>query len=205
VRGAHPFRTATLLVALAASLAAADSAARGQRRDASEAYRARFLGKPAPAFTLKGLDGNSVSLADYRGKPVLINFWFSTCFPCRAETPDLIKLYEDHKDRGLVVLGVNLDDVLMPQEGRKYLDGFLKAFRLPYPLLFADTKMFREYGGVPVQPTSFLVDREGVVVEVFWGARPRATYESTVAPYLGGPSPEPTPDRPAPDRSAPRP
>lgn len=197
MRGTRSFPGLIHLVVLAGVLAGLTAAApQGRRQNPSEVYRARFLGRPAPAFTLKGLDGNAVRLADYRGKVVLINFWFSTCFPCREETPDLIRLYEAHKDGGLVVVGVNLDDVVMPQEGRRYLDSFLKVFKVPYPLLFADTKMFRDYGGVPVQPTSFLVDRDGVVVEVFWGARPGAAYEAAVTAYLGGPASEPTPVRP---------
>jgi peroxiredoxin len=144
----------------------------------------RFLNKPAPAFRLKSADGREVALGDFKGKPVLLNFWFSSCLPCRQETPDLVALYRLHKDRGLVILGINTDSLMMPDAGAEPMRRFLEIYRMPYPVLLADHAMYRAYGSPPVQPVSFLIDPKGIVAQIFWGARPGAVFERAVKPYL---------------------
>jgi peroxiredoxin len=167
-------------LAAAAALPAAATVAPGTR----DQYQARFLNKPAPDFTLSDLHGGDVRLSGLRGKVVLLNFWYSSCPPCRRETPDLMTLYRLHQHEGLEVLGVNLDDLLIPEAGHGPLSAFLKDFPVPYRVLLAGTKVFDEYGQVPVQPISFLVDRSGQIVRVFWGAVPGAAFEKAIQPYL---------------------
>jgi peroxiredoxin len=163
----------------------------------------RFTGQPAPPFRLPDTDGREVALDQFRGRVVLINFWFSTCLPCREETPDLIALYRLHKDRGLVVLGVNTDRLMMPDAGAEPMRRFLKTYEIPYPVLLADHATYRAYGNSPVQPISFLIDRQGKVAQVFWGARPGAVFDRAVRPLLAAPAaarpapPAPRPARPA--------
>jgi peroxiredoxin len=170
-----------------------------QRPLEKESFRAGWLNRAAPEFALKDLQGRTVRLSDFRGKVILVNFWFSTCMPCRQETPALIQLYDIYRGRGLVVLGFNMDELLFAQEQRSYLDGFLRTFKVPYPILSVDMKTWKDFGSPPVQPTSFLIDRAGKVAEVFWGAFPGAAFERAVKPRLPplqGPPAPPSPPAP---------
>ncbi len=174
-------RTAILAGALVILALTPAAAKQGALRDA---FKARFLGKPAPPFTLKDLKGRAVGLADHRGKVVLLNFWYSTCGPCRMETPDLISLHQIHKDRGLVILGINLDQLVLPRDEGRQLASFLSTFKVPYPVLVADMEMYKKYGSPPVQPVSFLIDRQGNIARLFWGAFPGAAFDRAVRPLL---------------------
>ena len=149
-----------------------------------DAYLKRFLGKPAPPFSLKDMNGRQVSLSDYRGKVVLLNFWYSACFPCRQETPDLIALYKAQKERGLVILGINTDTILMPGDPGTMLRKFVETYAVPYPVLVADRRMYDDYGKIPIAPVTHLIDRQGAIARIFWGASPGAEYDRAVRPHL---------------------
>ena len=149
-----------------------------------DAYLKRFLGKPAPPFALKDMNGGEVRLSDYRGKVVLLNFWYSACFPCRAETPGLITLYRSYRDRGLVVLGINTDAIIMPDDRGSMLRKFRDSFDIPYPVLMGDRKVYDNYGKTPIAPITLLVDRRGTIARVFWGATYETDFETAVLPYL---------------------
>jgi peroxiredoxin len=113
------------------------------------------VGEPAPNFELTTLDGRTVQLADYRGKPVLVNFWASWCTPCRDEFPFLQRLVRRHKD--LVVLGVTEDTILADAKR------FVQHRRATWPMLSdADGQVAREYGVKPIPQTMF-VDRDGTM------------------------------------------
>jgi cytochrome c biogenesis protein CcmG, thiol:disulfide interchange protein DsbE len=172
---------------LAASLFASLVFAQTPDRDS---YIERFVGKPAPPLALKDVNGVPVKLSDYRGKVVLLNFWYSACPPCRKETPDLIALYQTHKDHGLVVLGINTDSLIMPEDGGSTLQRFLDAYRIPYPVLLGDRKVYEDYGRTPIAPITLLVDRQGTIADVFWGATRGKAFESAVLPYLEASAPE---------------
>ena len=128
---------------------------------------AASIGRAAPDFVLRSLNGEPLRLSDLRGKPVIVNFWATWCGPCRVETPDLITTYETHQQQ-LVILGVNLRE----NEGR--VRGFADEFGIPYPVLF-DSR-----GGVasswniggPMQglPASYFIDSQGIVRKVVLGA-----------------------------------
>ena len=149
-----------------------------------DAYLKRFVGKPAPPFALKDVKGTRVRLSDYRGRVVLLNFWYSACFPCRAETPALITLYRAYQSRGLVVLGINTDALIMADDQGRMLRDFLDTFNVPYPVLMADRKLYEDYGRTPIAPITLLVDRQGTIVRVFWGATHGADFETALRPYL---------------------
>lgn len=83
-------------------------------------------------FALKDLNGHEVRLSDFKGKPILINFWATTCGPCRLETPELVDLAAKYKDRGLTILGISISDT--PEDMRT----FAQEFKIPYPLLVGD-------------------------------------------------------------------
>ena len=120
-------------------------------------------GKPAPDFKLKTLDGKEVSLSDYRGKVVLINFWATWCPPCREEMPLFTKVYRKYKGRGFEILAVSTDSSIDP------VKKFVKEYKLPFPVLMDDGKVSTELYRVQGLPTSFLIDREGRIVKVRLG------------------------------------
>jgi len=171
---------AVLCVATSASAQRGSAAMREKRR----AYHEKFINKPAPPFALADLSGKTVQLKDFRGKVIMLNFWFSTCVPCRQETPALMRLYDAYRDEGLAVIGINLDEVLIPQYKGALMEKFLKTFGVNYPILLADRAVFEAYGGVPVQPTTFLIDRDGAVDRIFWGAFPESAFDMSVRPLL---------------------
>ncbi|MFN8505659.1 redoxin domain-containing protein [Kouleothrix sp.] len=120
--------------------------------------------RPASDFALPTLDGQQVRLSDYRGKVVLLNFWYTNCAPCREETPALQAAYEKLSAQGLQIIGVNVRE-----NERKGADGdadirkFLTEHHVTYPIaLDGDSSVDRAYQ-VYVLPTSFLIDREGNV------------------------------------------
>ena len=110
----------------------------------------------APSFNAKTLGGDSVSLADLRGKVVLLNFWATWCPPCRVEMPGFQSVYESRRDRGFVVLGVSTD-----LRGEQFVRDFLTERGITYPVALATSDMVRSYGGARTLPTSFLIDRQG--------------------------------------------
>jgi len=194
----RPARRAVLVAAagaVAALLASGVVPARAQgpgvggpKGSLREKFIERYVGKKAPDFTLTDLKGKEHRLAALKGKVVLLNFWYSACAPCRRETPDLTAIYRLHQKDGLEILGINLDDILMPTAGHAPLKGFLDEFKPPYPILMGDENVYDLYGGVPVQPISFLVDREGSVARIFWGAFPGAAFEKGIVTLLEPPS-----------------
>jgi cytochrome c biogenesis protein CcmG/thiol:disulfide interchange protein DsbE len=137
------------------------------------------LGAPAPNFTLKTLDGQSASLADYKGKVVLLNFWASWCEPCREEMPFLQKAYETYKDQGLVVLGVNL------KENNVSIKGFADNYKLTFPILMdVDNSVAVDLYKVKPIPTSFFIDRDGNLVQKADFPMTYEYIENTVKPLL---------------------
>ena len=136
-------------------------------------------GRAAPNFRLAGRDGQLVTLSDYRGRWVLVNFWATWCPPCRDETPDLQEVYE-RNDGSLVVIGVN------QQETPEQMTSFGDAFGVTYPLVLDRTgQVSQAYRVSRNLPVTFLVDPEGVIVEAFWGQVTMETLERVEAEYLG--------------------
>jgi peroxiredoxin len=135
----------------------------------------------APDFTLKDLGGKPIKMSDYKGKVVLLNFWATWCGPCKDEIPDLVKVYDTFKNKGFVVLGVSLDDE--PQvDVPPFVSSFKKAtgVKITYPLLIGDDTIGDSYGGIRGIPTSFLIDRKGVIRKKYIGP-PGRTSEEVVA------------------------
>ena len=138
-------------------------------------------GKPAPALDAKLLDGQSFSLAGQAGKVVIINFWATWCAPCRAEMPALDAFYRKHRDEGLVVLAVSLDE---PDKEAKVRE-VMKAFAFPAAL--GPQSDFRGYMRIWRLPLTFVVDRSGILRKNDWYGDPgldEALLESTVTPLL---------------------
>ncbi len=110
-------------------------------------------------FTLRDVGGREVSLAEFRGNVVLINFWATWCAPCRVEIPDLVALHRKYQSRGLVILGVSVDDPV------SVLAPFVAAYHMTYPVLVgAGHRDFLEaFGPLAAFPTSLLISRDGKV------------------------------------------
>ena len=118
----------------------------------------------APPFELKDADGKVVHLADYKGKVVILDFWATWCGPCRIEIPWFTELERKHKDKGLEVLGVSMDD-----EGWEVVKPFLAEVGVNYRVLMGNDATAQSYGGVDALPTTFLIDREGKIAAVHVG------------------------------------
>jgi len=126
----------------------------------------------APDFTLEDLSGKSVSLEDYRGKVVLVDFWATWCPPCRLSIPELVRLQESYAGQGLVILGISLDDP--GQADNAFLQAFKEKFRMNYPVLRGNQRVARDYFGEERMgiPTMFVVNREGRIVDRHVGFKP---------------------------------
>jgi thiol-disulfide isomerase/thioredoxin len=110
---------------------------------------------------LSTLDGKKVSLSDYRGRAVLVNFWATWCGPCKVEMPWFEEFQKQYAGQGFVILGL-ADDV---DAGKDAIRKVAQKTGVTYPILLTDGKVQKAYGGVDVLPMSFYVDRNGVVVE----------------------------------------
>ncbi|HJV31300.1 MAG TPA: TlpA disulfide reductase family protein [Bacillales bacterium] len=118
-------------------------------------------GAKAPDFELKTLTGETVKLSSLKGKKVMLNFWATWCPPCKAEMPDLEKLYKQ-KDNDLVILAVNID----PQLDVK---GFAKEFGITFPILLDEDDSVNERYQIISIPTTYFIDRDGVIQSKFIG------------------------------------
>lgn len=133
----------------------------------------------APAFYLKNFAGGRAQLSDYRGKVVLINFWATWCPPCVKEIPDLVELQTSYGDRGLVILGISLD-----RNPDRVLQPFIDKYKINYPILLDDGRVAKNYGGITGIPTTFLVDREGIIRNQYVGLRPKRVFEAAIKELL---------------------
>jgi thiol-disulfide isomerase/thioredoxin len=115
-------------------------------------------GRHAPVFTLVNLEGKKVSLKDYKGRPVLVNFWATWCTPCKLEMPWFEEFRKKYGPQGFEILGIAEDDA-----GKDEIAKAVKKINVSYPILLADPKIASAYGGVDYLPESFYVDRNGVV------------------------------------------
>ncbi len=133
------------LIALAATAVACPPAAETE----SEA-------PAAPEFSVKDLQGAELSLAGYKGKVLVINFWATWCPPCRKEIPDFIEAYREYKDKGLEILGLSVDETTAPA-----LLEWTAKMGLNYPVALATPEIVRDYEPGQFIPATIIVDRRG--------------------------------------------
>ena len=133
-------------------------------------------------FQLTDLDGKPIRLAELRGKAVWLNFWASWCPPCQAETPVLREIATTYRDRGLAIIGVEVQETV--EDGRRYV----QRYGLPYSI-GADVsgEIFHLYR-VFALPTQFLIDGDGVIRHVVNGPVTQGAAEALIAPLLPGPA-----------------
>ncbi len=134
------------------------------------------VGKPAPDFQLPGLGGAEVSLSDFKGKPVLLNFWAGWCRPCEEEMPYLQQVYEEWSDQGLVVLTVNLGD--SPSE----VSRFMQSHQLSLPVLLDTKQSLAQKYNVASIPTTFFIDKDGIIrARIIGGFRSKEAIETKLS------------------------
>ncbi len=121
---------------------------------------------PAPAFTLQSRDGRQVSLAQFRGNVVMLNFWASWCGPCRQEMPLLESIYQKYKDLGFTLIGVNVEP------DPKKANAWLEATPVTYPILYDTGSKVSQLYQVQAMPTTVIIDRKGMVRFVHRGYLP---------------------------------
>ena len=154
---------------------------REQPSQTSAVVSSHFVGKLAPDFTLSTLDGAEVSLSQFVGQPVLINFWASWCLPCREEMPKLVQSFETHKAEGFMLLGVNLtysDSVPDAQ-------AFASEFKITFPVLLdKDGAVAEKMYQIPGIPTSVFVSRDGTIERIQVGVMTGKQIKQYVAEIL---------------------
>ena len=133
---------------------------------------------PAPDFTLASLKGGELSLADFKGKVVLLNFWATWCGPCREEVPDFVKLVDRYGDQGLVIMGISMDD------GPEPVHEFYEEFKMNYPVVMGNAQVAQLYGGVFGIPISFLIGRDGRIYSQHMGVVSRSVIEDEIKELL---------------------
>ena len=121
------------------------------------AFASLEVGKPAPSLEAKTIDGKHFSLADDKGKVVIVNFWATWCDPCRKEMPAMEKYYEKNKDKGLRILAISMDD---PGDADKVRE-VMKSYT--YPAAFQSDADYSGYGRIWRMPMTFFIDRNGIL------------------------------------------
>ncbi len=127
------------------------------------------LNKKAPPFTLKDMSGADVSLADFEGKIVVVDFWASWCHACKMAAPVLEKLYQKYQHKDFMMLGISVDSGFAAEENVKK---FIKEYHQTYPILWDDEMTSTTYG-ITMIPTTFLLDKDHVIVNRYNGFLPR--------------------------------
>ena len=131
-------------------------------------------------FTLLDMNGAELTLSDYKGNVILLDFWATWCAPCRIEIPGFIELFDSYEDRGLVVLGVSVDDSV------EALQLYAEDMEMDYPVLIGDQRddIKDAYGPLYGFPTTFLINRDGSICHQHTGFAPKEQFESEILQLL---------------------
>jgi cytochrome c biogenesis protein CcmG/thiol:disulfide interchange protein DsbE len=144
---------------------------KGSKSAAKEVDKSKLLAVPAVSF--KDLQESDVTLAGYKGKVVVVNFWATWCEPCQAEIPWMIEMQQKYSARGFTVLGVAMDD-----EGKSAVEPFVQKQRfdvngqqtaMNYPIVLGNDDIAQKFGGLIGLPTTIVVSRDGKIVKRFIG------------------------------------
>jgi thiol-disulfide isomerase/thioredoxin len=144
-------------------------------------YAGSIGNKPAPApdFKLMGIDGNNLKLSDYKGKVLIVDFWATWCPPCRKGIPDLIELKRKYGANGFEVIGVSVDT-----DTKGDVIPFVQQNGINYPVVYGDTDVTDRFGGINSIPSSFVIDKNGIIVASYVGLTPISEYEEHITKLL---------------------
>jgi cytochrome c biogenesis protein CcmG/thiol:disulfide interchange protein DsbE len=171
-------KTALIVIAVLAVIVLAahyaDKATRLPRaKSAVPVTTLKVAAEPAPDLTLKDLDGKDVSLAQYKGKVVLVNFWATWCEPCRFEIPWLIEMQQKYGAQGFTILGVAMDDegrsIVAPWVQKERFDVNGTKSQMNYPIVIGNEAAADKFGGLFGYPTSVLISRDGKQIKRITG------------------------------------
>jgi peroxiredoxin len=133
----------------------------------------------APAWELKDVEGKTEKSEEFKGKVVLLDFWATWCGPCRQEIPGFVELQQTYSAQGLVIIGASLDE-----EGASVIKPFMEKMKINYPIVLADAKVQKDFGGIQAIPTTFLIDRTGRIAAKHVGFESKAAFERAIAVLL---------------------
>jgi thiol-disulfide isomerase/thioredoxin len=132
-------------------------------------------GSAAPPFSLKGLDGKTIKSSEFRGRPVVLDFWATWCAPCRASMPHLDAMEDRYQKQGLVVIGVSLDELPAAR-----VQEYAKRLGVGFRLGMASERILVDYGPLRSIPTTYFINRKGDVVRRVVGYIDEETMETYV-------------------------
>jgi len=140
------------------------------------------VAKAPPDFTLKDAAGKRISLSDFKGKVVLLNFWATWCGPCKVEIPWFIEFEKQYQAQGFTVFGVSMDE-----DGWKVISPYVAEHHVNYPVVLGDEEVNKLYGGIDALPTTLVIGRDGKVAAIYQGLpeQGRAEYEREIRGLLG--------------------
>jgi len=151
-------------------------------KDADESPDAPHLrGQASPAFTLMDTTGKKVSLADFKGHPVVVNFWATWCGPCQEEMPWLEEFHNKYKAQGVQILGISDE----PDQPKEEILKTATKLGVTYPLLLPDGAVGKAYGVGAYWPTTFYVDKNGIVAVQNVGAPSKDEMEANIRKIAG--------------------
>jgi peroxiredoxin len=172
-------RGRTLLWIAAAAIAAIVLAVYFRGSNAPPAGPAALTGQQAPSFSVPQLGGGTSELAAHRGRVLVLNLWATWCPPCRAEMPDLQRLYESYKNRNVDVLGVDQG------ESAERVAAFAKSLGIRYPILLDQNQQYgRVYAALGL-PTTIVVNPQGIVTRAFDGPLSYPQMVEAITPLVG--------------------
>ena len=150
-----------------------------------ESSLASLKGSILPTIALADLYGQPLSTGSYRGRPLILNFWATWCAPCKAETPWLIELRNQYKERGLEILAISMDDYSAASPGklaasRAGVARFAERLHIPYPVLLGGLTLPAPFSSFDSLPVTLYIDRSGHVATMTSGIVSRAEIEERI-------------------------
>ncbi len=149
-------------------------------RGAPEARQGEAPGKPVPGTRFETLHGGTASLADYRGRVVVLNFWGTWCVPCRRELPELVELDRAFRERGVVVVGIAVDS-----GDPAGIADFAARYGVEYPIWMTDMQTAVSEFGAVGYPFTLLVDRDGSIRREYLGPQTLESLSKEIEALLG--------------------
>lgn len=134
----------------------------------------------AKDLSLTLMDGTNLTLSDLKGKAVIIDVWDTWCPPCKAEIPHFIELYDEYKDKGLVIIGLAAG-----REGIPAVEKFIEDYSINYLNGMLNQEFMNSFGRIEGIPTTFVLDKEGKIKQKYVGYRDKAVFEADIKAILG--------------------